>query len=729
MKRLTKVLAITSTIILIFAVVLGSTMFTLIYKNAGPIESTAPSLSSDNVFTTETRSPESDTFPNQQETTSVPGTTSTPMTTGTPPTTTAPPPETTSPPETEPPEPTGELAFRLSNDGTYYILWGIGTYTGSEVTVPETYNGLPVREIGSYAFPDNISAKKIIIPGTVKVIRAWAFENLEIETVIFTSEGLEKIEQSAFRFAKKLKNIVLPNSVKSIEGGAFNNCESLEKINIPTSMTVIEGLFYGCKNLKYVEFHDGIKEIDTGAFENTAITSLNLPNGIEKIGMLAFSGCKNLESVVFPKKLKTVGYQVFAGCDKLKSVTINENLLELHPYVLSEIPNLLDIYVDDKNLNYKSVDGVLFDKSGKTLIIYPCGRTDKLYTVPEGTEIIGHDAFVGMDELEKVVLPKSLVRLETQAFAVCRGLKYVEIPETVTYIGWGAFRTCLSLEEIVIPSRVTELGDLAFDSCSALKEIVIPESVTKIGSFAFRDCTSLQIITVKGNAQIGEGAFEGCKGVEIIEFSGEDVYIDPTAFTNMHSLKTFIVSDKNKAYKVVDNVLFSKDEKTLVAYPFGKVGNEYTVPAGVKVIENAVFANNTVLERVTLPDGLEVIEEHAFEYCSNLKYVNLPDSLKTIGICAFSQTALTEAVIPEGIETVEASIFVSTALETITIPKRMKVIMSYLVYDCKNLNTINYGGTVEEWNNIEKQWYWNGGCPEITVICTDGTVTVPANKQ
>ena len=138
MKRLTKVLAITSIIILVFAVILGSTMFTLIYRNAGPIESTAPNVSSDNVFTTETRSPESDTFSNQQETTSVPGTTSAPQTTATPPTTTAPPPittapppETTSPPETEPPKPTGELAFTLSNDKTYYILSGIGTYTGS----------------------------------------------------------------------------------------------------------------------------------------------------------------------------------------------------------------------------------------------------------------------------------------------------------------------------------------------------------------------------------------------------------------------------------------------------------------------------------------------------------------------------------------------------------------------------------------------------------------------
>ena len=98
MKRLTKVLAITSTIILVFAVVLGSTMFTLIYRNAGPIESTAPTVSSDNDFTTETRSPESDTLPNQQETTSPP------------PTTTAPPPVTTEPPETEAPMPTGELA-------------------------------------------------------------------------------------------------------------------------------------------------------------------------------------------------------------------------------------------------------------------------------------------------------------------------------------------------------------------------------------------------------------------------------------------------------------------------------------------------------------------------------------------------------------------------------------------------------------------------------------------
>jgi hypothetical protein len=43
-----------------------------------------------------------------------------------------------------------------------------------------------------------------------------------------------------------------------------------------------------------------------------------------------------------------------------------------------------------------------------------------------------------------------------------------------------------------------------------------------------------------------------------------------------------------------------------------------------------------------------------------------------------------------------------------------------------NLSSITYLGTMAEWNSITFAENWNYDCPEITVTCTDGTITIPA---
>jgi hypothetical protein len=262
---------------------------------------------------------------------------------------------------------------------------------------------------------------------------------------------------------------------------------------------------------------------------------------------------------MLPENLKEIIGMAFANCNNLKSITVNAKVDSLDPFVFGNLPCLEAINVDSNNPNYMSVDGVLFDKSGRTLILYPCGRSDKSYTVPEGTSVLGQLSFLAINEIEEIILPKTLERIEQNAFAECENLKRINLPENLTYIGWNAFEKCTSLEAVVIPGNVTEIGGRAFAECIALKEIIIPESVAKLGQWIFSKCENLRKITIKGNTHIDAYAFAMCENVESIEFCGEDVYIDPTAFTNMTSLKTIIVSDKNKAYKVIDNVLFSKD--------------------------------------------------------------------------------------------------------------------------------------------------------------------------
>lgn len=716
MKRLTKVLAITSIIILVFAVILGSTMFTLIYRNAGPIESTAPNVSSDNVFTSETRSPESDTFPNQQGTTSVPGTTSAPQTTATPPTTTAPPPittapppETTSPPETEPPKPTGELAFTLSNDKTYYILSGIGTYTGSEVTVPETYNGLPVREIGAGAFSYNEKIDTIVISGTVKIIRQWAFSCSSLRNVMFTSEGLEVIEERAFQYCDII-NASLPETVVEIGKWAFASCSKLKSVEIPNGVKKIpEYSFTGCSSLENVVLSEGLEAIDSNAFTYCSFSKINVPNSVKIIRSKAFYECNNLETISLPDGIVEFSLwesAIILDCEKLASITIGKNVNKIATAIALGCPNLESINVSDQNQYYVSIDGVVFTKDQTTLVMYPCGKTLESYTVPNTVKVIAYGAFSENKKLSSVIFPDSVITISDSAFYECTNLKYIKWSKNINSILGRAFMRCELIESLILPESLESIGSYAFSECKNLSTIKMNDNLRDIGTFAFSDCKITELVIPDHVTNVERSAFDGCEELVRIVIGKHVEYINGIIGVPQ-KLQFIEVSPNNPYYKAIDNVLFSKDGKTLVLFPAGCTATTYTVPSGVTTIGDLAFANCSSIKEVILSEGITNISWQAFVKCSSLETVVISDTVSEIKDKAF---------------------YSCISLENVTLPKGINCLPFYIFDSCGKLKTINFKGTIAEWEAIAKMTYWNNSCPEITVICTDGTVTVPASN-
>ena len=113
--------------------------------------------------------------------------------------------------------------------------------------------------------------------------------------------------------------------------------------------------------------------------------------------------------------------------------------------------------------------GAKYSKDGKRLL--KGSRNASLYSIKEGTEIIGNDAFSWRKSLTSITIPPS-----------------------VNTIGEGAFCFCSSLTSITIPPSVTAIGNYAFSSCESLTSITIPPSVTTIGEKAFYKCTRLSRI-------------------------------------------------------------------------------------------------------------------------------------------------------------------------------------------------------------------------------------------
>ena len=261
--------------------------------------------------------------------------------------------------------------------------------------------------------------------------------------------------------------------------------------------------------------------------ENGVLTGYNgpggdvaIPDGVTKIVSWAFSRCNTLTSVRIPASVTSIGTGAFVICN-----------------------NLMSIDVDDGNLSYRSVDGVLFDYSLMSLLTFPNGRNGS-YAVPDGVREIGKYAFSHSKALASVELPDSLTEIGEYAFSHCNALTNIWIPDGVTTIdssafencgsltrirmpdgltkiGGGAFGYCIALTSLEIPGGVKEIEDITFIDCKSLKSIEIPDGMAKIGSSAFSHCDMLESLVIPDSMKvIGNGAFQYCDALTDVYYSG-----------------------------------------------------------------------------------------------------------------------------------------------------------------------------------------------------------------
>lgn len=106
----------------------------------------------------------------------------------------------------------------------------------------------------------------------------------------------------------------------------------------------------------------------------------------------------------------------------LMSVTIPDSIVQILPYSFSYCYTLERIEVAKGNPVFESVDGVLFDKCQRMLVAYPCGRESKTYVIPDGTRIIGKNAFSFRERLSGVSIPDNVTHIDHNAFRACASL-------------------------------------------------------------------------------------------------------------------------------------------------------------------------------------------------------------------------------------------------------------------------------------------------------------------
>lgn len=187
-----------------------------------------------------------------------------------------------------------------NEDGSAYTVTGIGSFTGSQIVIPSTYNGLPVTAIGRAAFRDNENLVSLIIPGTITSIGNYAFANCAKLTDVVLENGVATIGESAFQECIALEQVELPESITSVGQKAFCNCTGLTLVYIRGASELGNGIFSGCTALTNAEFSEGITSIGSGLFVGcTRLSSVTLPSSLSTIGHLSFDGCISLEHIVY----------------------------------------------------------------------------------------------------------------------------------------------------------------------------------------------------------------------------------------------------------------------------------------------------------------------------------------------------------------------------------------------------------------------------------------------
>ncbi len=256
--------------------------------------------------------------------------------------------------------------------------------------------------------------------------------------------GITTIPSRYFENYSNMTEFVMANTVTTIGAYAFAGCTKLETFELPTALdfnnfsinSVSDTLWY--KNLSDILYVGDIlylvpegvsgavtvkagtvKILDNAFACNTKITSIILPASISNIGASAFEECSNLTTVTFEANsvLAEIKERTFNRCSSLSSINLDvcSGLTTISDFAFGYISTIANFKLPENletlsstafynaqisafeiaatNTNFATENGVVYDKSKTTLVIYPAKKSDVMFEIPSSVTLVKTYAF------------------------------------------------------------------------------------------------------------------------------------------------------------------------------------------------------------------------------------------------------------------------------------------------------------------------------------------------
>ena len=530
---------------------------------------------------------------------------------------------------------------------------------------------------------------------------------------------------------------------------------SLNEIVIPSSVKIISRYAFDYCPLTKVSFAEGsqLSEIYRYAFDYCDhLVSIDLPEGLTKIGIGVFGGCNRLKAITFPSTLTSIDVECFRDCYSLETLTLKAGsaLKTIGRDALSDV-SVEKLIIEDINdwFNISFYDGY-------TNPMYRAEEVyvgDELFTelvIPDNITTIKNYAFYNCQSLISLTIPSTVTKIGTEAFYYCRNSKYLIVKGNtninlgdsalaasfteLTVDTYSALSTWLdkdvyvnsyhvlerdeTVTELRISSGTTTINSHAYYNVDTITSVYIPKSVTSIGENAFRDCNNLTSVVFEDSSRvttIGEGAFRNCDNLTSVDFGSNSqlTTIRDYAFgycTSLYSIRLpyNVNSIYSYAFYGCSNLLQAAAYRTLTK---GSSNDGYIAKYAY---ETAYASNNFTGSFYTSKDFL------LYSYNENtvlLKYIGVSDSVEI----PREVTKINSGAFNGGIKTISfeqgstlttlsSEIFTSCPnLDTITIPSCITSISYDAFKNCNNLSIINVDN-ISTWLNIT----WSGTTSSTT---------------
>lgn len=428
--------------------------------------------------------------------------------------------------------------------------------------------------------------KNTVIPSNIKEIGKYAFCNDIPFTNITLPETLETINEYAFFNYKKLQAIYIPKNVNKIGRNSFGYCDALTRIEVDPDNPIYDSrkncnaiietskneIVVGCATTIFLP---EITSIGASSFEyNNSITELILPDTITRIGSQAFSDCNNLKTISLPKHIEWISYCLLFGCDKLEKIIIPDSVKTIYDQAFSYCKSLKSVTIPDSVISFDDINHTIigaFSDCSEDLVIYTnpdsyaakwcleCGLTVKPISErdkdnsddntgkndsdnkdsnngnPGNAEPVdkqpgnpvsntNNTTTTNATNTAGVQAKGTEVQLTDNNCVVKVSSESTDKP-TVDYM-----KPMQSVANITIPDsvtidgivyNVTKVSSNAFAGNKKLKKIVLGKNVTCIEKNAFKNCIKLKTVKCVSTQlnKIGDNAFANCKKLNKIYLS------------------------------------------------------------------------------------------------------------------------------------------------------------------------------------------------------------------